>query len=185
MRLAQPSSLQKNKVLRYPSPEWRDIPSPSLAIMASSMALRMPLTAMRMPASMAARRNLAPLSTLRFASTNLQKSVTTIPLPALQQSFRRAYAQETNQAPAAVLSPTPKPKRRFRFFRWTWRFIYVSALGGAGYLAYQIWDLRNPADQMAPDPSKKNLVILGMHETLPSHPHTNTLRNWLGRCLSP
>lgn len=121
----------------------------------------MPIIAMRTPVSLATRRTLAPLSTLRFASTSLQKRATTVPLPALQQSFRRAYASETNQAPAAVLSPTPKPKRRFRFFRWTWRLIYLSALGGTGYLVYQIWEQRHPADQVEPDPSKKNLVILG------------------------
>ena len=134
--------------------------------MASKMALRMPMTAMRTPAFMAARQRLTPVSTLRYASTNFQKRATTIPLPAIQQSFRRTYASEINQAPAAVLSPTPKPKRRFRFLRWTWRFIYLSVLGGTGYLVYSIWDLRNPADQVEPDPSKKNLVILGMHNIL-------------------
>ena len=50
--------------------------------------------------------------------------------------------------------------------RWTWRFIYLSVLGGTGYLVYSIWDLRNPADQVEPDPSKKNLVILGMRNIL-------------------
>lgn len=133
--------------------------------MASKMALRMPKAAMRTSTSSAARQGLMPLSILRYASTNLQRRATTIPLPAIQQSFRRAYASETNQAPAAVLSPAPKPKRRFRFIRYTWRFIYLSVLGYSGYLVYQIWDLRNPADQVEPDPSKKNLVILGMLDT--------------------
>lgn len=44
--------------------------------------------------------------------------------------------------------------------------MYLSVLGYSGYLVYQIWDLRNPADQVEPDPSKKNLVILGRRNTI-------------------
>jgi NADH:ubiquinone reductase (non-electrogenic) len=77
--------------------------------------------------------------------------------PAVQQSFRRAYAD----APTINLSPTPRPRKRFRFLRWTWRVTYLSAIGFVGWLSFTVWELRNPNDQFDPDPSKKTLVILG------------------------
>jgi NADH:ubiquinone reductase (non-electrogenic) len=55
-----------------------------------------------------------------------------------------------------------KPKR-FRFFRFIWRATWVSAIGGTAYLAYGVWELRHPEEQLEPDPSKKNLVILGIY----------------------
>jgi NADH:ubiquinone reductase (non-electrogenic) len=70
---------------------------------------------------------------------------------ALQQSFRRSYAD------AAPI----KKRRGFRWFRWLWRLTYLSALGGAGYLAYGVYELRNPEELHEQDPGKKNLVILG------------------------
>jgi NADH:ubiquinone reductase (non-electrogenic) len=54
-----------------------------------------------------------------------------------------------------------KSRRRFRWFRWLWRLTYLSAIAGTGYLAYGVYELRNPDEQVEPDPSKKNLVILG------------------------
>jgi len=59
------------------------------------------------------------------------------------------------------LSPAPKPKKRFTFFRWVWRIAYLSAIGGAAFLAYTVYDLKNPEDQVEPDASMKTLVILG------------------------
>jgi NADH:ubiquinone reductase (non-electrogenic) len=70
---------------------------------------------------------------------------------ALRQSFR----QQSTAAPA------PKPKKRFRLLRWTWRLTYLSAIAGLGYVAYGIYEMRNPADQPQPDPTKKTLVVLG------------------------
>jgi NADH:ubiquinone reductase (non-electrogenic) len=70
----------------------------------------------------------------------------------LQLQFRRAYAD---------VAPAKKP-RRFRFLRYLWRATYLSAIGGIAYLAYGVWDLRHPDEQFEPDPTKKNLVILGM-----------------------
>lgn len=70
---------------------------------------------------------------------------------ALQQTFRRSYA---DAAPV-------KKRRRFRWLRWLWRLTYLSAVGGAGYLAYGVYELRHPEEQLEQDPSKKNLVILG------------------------
>lgn len=84
---------------------------------------------------------------------------------ALLQPFRRAYVDTTTttQAPQVTLSPTPKPKKRFRIFRFLWRLTYLSVLAGVAWLGYSIWYLRNPAVQFDPDPSKKTLVILGLH----------------------
>ncbi|KAH8599601.1 hypothetical protein B0O99DRAFT_649265 [Bisporella sp. PMI_857] len=69
----------------------------------------------------------------------------------LQQHFRRTYAD---------IAPAKKP-RRFRFFRNLWRVTYITAIAGTAYLAYGVWELRHPEDQFTPDPTKKNLVILG------------------------
>lgn len=70
-----------------------------------------------------------------------------------QQSFRRAYAE--------VATPPAQKPRRFRFFKFLWRVTYISAFAGTAYLAYGVWELRHPEEQFEPDPSKKNLVILG------------------------
>ncbi|KAH7419130.1 hypothetical protein BKA64DRAFT_6895 [Cadophora sp. MPI-SDFR-AT-0126] len=69
----------------------------------------------------------------------------------LHQNSRRAYA---DVAPA-------KKSMRFPFFKTLWRITYLSAIAGTAYLAYGVYDLRHPEDQFEPDPTKKNLVILG------------------------
>ncbi|RKF57069.1 External alternative NADH-ubiquinone oxidoreductase, mitochondrial [Erysiphe neolycopersici] len=66
-------------------------------------------------------------------------------------SFRRNYSDS---------APLRKP-RRFKALKTIWRLTYISAIGGIGYLVYGVYELRNPTDQFVPDPSKKNLVILG------------------------
>lgn len=94
----------------------------------------------------------------------------------LQQQFRRSYAE----------SLSPKTKRRGRtFLRWTWRAIYLSALGGLGWLAYNIYTLRTPREQFEPDASKKTLVILGTSaSSTSSGAPTDHDRYRLGRCIS-
>ncbi|GAD95091.1 alternative NADH-dehydrogenase [Paecilomyces variotii No. 5] len=79
----------------------------------------------------------------------------TLSRPSFQQSFRRSYAD------AAAAPEAPKPRRRFRFLRWAWRLTLLSGLGMAGTVAYSIYELRHPAEQVEPDPNKKTLVILG------------------------
>lgn len=79
---------------------------------------------------------------------------------ALRQTFRRHYA---DQAPQAMLSPAAtKPKKRRGVFKTIWRITQITFLGGVAYLAYTVYDLKNPPDQFEPDPSKKTLVVLGM-----------------------
>ncbi|KAL5329144.1 hypothetical protein ACEPPN_002654 [Leptodophora sp. 'Broadleaf-Isolate-01'] len=72
----------------------------------------------------------------------------------LHQTSRRAYAD------IAPVQPVKKAKR-FPFFKTLWRLTYLSAIAGTAYLAYGVYDLRHPEDQFEPDPTKKNLVILG------------------------
>ncbi|KAJ5551211.1 hypothetical protein N7535_000846 [Penicillium sp. DV-2018c] len=79
-------------------------------------------------------------------STQISQSVSRI--------ARRSYAD-------AAPSPAPKPKKRFRILRWAWRLTWLSAIGLTGTVAYSIFELRQPPEQCPPDPSKKNLVILG------------------------
>lgn len=69
-------------------------------------------------------------------------------------AFRRAYADEAPK-------PKPKPGKLRRTFRWMWRLTYLSAAGLVGYTFYNIYQDRHPLPQYEPDPSKKNLVILG------------------------
>lgn len=65
--------------------------------------------------------------------------------------------------PVAPVAPVVKKPRKFRIFRWLWRATYLSALGGVAYMVYGVYDLRHPDDQFEPDPTKQNLVILGMY----------------------
>ncbi|KAK7529460.1 external NADH-ubiquinone oxidoreductase 1 mitochondrial precursor [Phyllosticta citribraziliensis] len=76
-----------------------------------------------------------------------------LPRQVFQQTFRRAYAD--------VPPKTEAKKKGFRFLRWTWRLTWLSAIAGLGYISYGIYQMRNPDDQPAPDPTKKTLVILG------------------------
>lgn len=95
----------------------------------------------------------------------------------LQQQFRRGYA---DVAPVKTVKP-----KRFRWLLFLWRATYLSALGGIGYLSYGVWDLRHPDDQFEPDPTKKNLVILGMClRCLFLSANADILpRYWMGCCL--
>lgn len=76
----------------------------------------------------------------------------------LQHQFRRTYA---DVAPVVVKKP-----RRFRPLKNLWRATWISAIAGVIYLGYGVYDLRHPEDQFEPDPTKKNLVILGICSTV-------------------
>ncbi|KAJ5226208.1 External alternative NADH-ubiquinone oxidoreductase [Penicillium chermesinum] len=102
--------------------------------------------------------SLAMRSMMQLSS---RRSITTAPILRARQLrsvqsrvARRGYAD-------AAPSPAPKPKKRFRVLRWAWRLTWMTSLGLAGVLAYSIYDLRHPVDQIEPDPSKKTLVVLG------------------------
>lgn len=77
----------------------------------------------------------------------------------LRSSFRRSYADSTGP----VVSPTTK-KKGWRTLRWMWRATYISTIAGIAWVAYGIVETKNPPEQEAPDPSKKTLVVLGMHQ---------------------
>ena len=78
-----------------------------------------------------------------------------------QQSCQRAAARRTYADAAPAPTPAPKPKKKFRFLRWTWRLTLLTGAGLTGMLAYSIYELRHPIEQIEPDPSKKTLVVLG------------------------
>lgn len=78
-------------------------------------------------------------------------SKTARPTLSLSRQARRAYAD---------VAPVKKP-RKFRYFRWAWRLTYLYVLGSIGYVIYDGYTSRHPDGQFTPDPSKKNLVILG------------------------
>lgn len=116
--------------------------------------------------SFAARRSLSSVAArpIRSRNTLRQGAALALPKKALQQSFRRGYAEITPGAvPTGPMGPaeTVKPKRRFKVLRWIWRITYLSVLGSIGYITYVIYDGKHPNEQFEPDPSKKTLVILG------------------------
>lgn len=84
-----------------------------------------------------------------------------------QIALRQAIRQQSTDA----TKPPIAPKKRFRFLRWTWRISYLSAIAGAAYVGYGIWEMRHPEDQAQPDPTKKTLVVLGEY-CLPHMPQT-------------
>lgn len=84
------------------------------------------------------------------------------PQSIISQSFRRGYADEIRPTAPVVEAPKAKKPKRFRALRWTWRVTYISAIAGVGYLIYGAYDQQHPDDQFQPDPTKQNLVILGM-----------------------
>ncbi|KAI9049014.1 hypothetical protein LZ554_006863 [Drepanopeziza brunnea f. sp. 'monogermtubi'] len=116
-----------------------------------------------------------PASSIGFSTAAARRSFATVPTPLtraprstststsrillqqskLHQTSRRAYA---DIAPAPV---EKAKKRRFPFFKTLWRLTYISAIVGTAYMAYGVYELRHPDDQFEPDPTKKNLVILG------------------------
>lgn len=114
-----------------------------MKIPASSIGISMHTTT-------AARRAFAT-SSRSFLTRARPSSRVTVDKSKLQQAFRRTYAD---------IAPAKKP-RRFRYFTYLWRLTYLSAFAGTAYLCYGVWELRHPDEQFEPDPSKKNLVILG------------------------
>ncbi|ODV88775.1 hypothetical protein CANCADRAFT_128582 [Tortispora caseinolytica NRRL Y-17796] len=57
--------------------------------------------------------------------------------------------------------PEPPKKKRKGFFRRLGQLMTLSALGLVGFSAYKIYVDSHPAEQVAPGPDKKTLVILG------------------------
>lgn len=108
---------------------------------------------MRLPATSIGLGTVASRSFGTASTRAIRPSSRVILNSTLSQTFRRTYAD---------VAPLKKP-RKFRWFKNLWRLTYISAFGGIAYLGYGVWDLRHPDDQFEPDPSKKNLVILGKY----------------------
>lgn len=94
-------------------------------------------------------------STRSLSSTTSRQPINSRIRPVVRQ-FQRQYS---------ALPPPPPKKRSYAWVKttavWTWRLTYLSVLGGIAYLAYDVYDDRHPAAQIAPDPTKKTLVVLG------------------------
>ena len=100
-----------------------------------------------------------------FASSHLPLIRSSRPTPTAtitRHTFRQASTSPYNDH----INPETKAavkKGGFRTLRWLWRLTYLSAIGGLGWTGYGIYLGKHPADQQDPDPSKKTLVVLGMH----------------------
>ena len=134
----------------------------SLPFMATSTAMKPLLTLARQrgapEAVITARRTLTTRSAaLHHSRALIRPSISEYPKSSLQQAFRRSYADT-------------KPQTYFRrsrvTLRWLWRAVYLGTIGGIGYLGYTIYLLRTPPEQLEADPTKKNLVILGIYHQL-------------------
>lgn len=94
-----------------------------------------------------------------------------------QSRIVKAAARRFQSTEAPIATPIAKPPRKNgfrRLFKYTWRAMYLSAIGGVGFFAYRT-TLANikancleaylarhpPSTQLAPDPLKKTLVVLG------------------------
>ena len=93
-----------------------------------------------------------------FPRPQPQKHFSTSPRPQVQQAIqRRNYASTV----VTLNRPPPPNKGGYRWLLYVWRATYITAMGGAGYFAWTIYQLRHPAQQVEPDSSKKILVVLG------------------------
>lgn len=81
--------------------------------------------------------------------------------PALHQTAKQ-HAVTRQVRRSSDEAPRRKPGAVRLTFRWLWRLTYLSVLGYAGYVGWNIYYDRNPPPQNPPDPNKKTLVILGM-----------------------
>ncbi|GMG38090.1 unnamed protein product [Aspergillus oryzae] len=105
------------------------------------------------------------MSSLSRRSLSTRPQVLRSARPLRSSGFSQQPVQRTARRSYADAAPAPKPKKGFRFLRWTWRLTLLSGLGLTGYVAYSIYELRHPIEQIAPDPKKKTLVILGRLDT--------------------
>ncbi|KAH8801646.1 hypothetical protein F5884DRAFT_757295 [Xylogone sp. PMI_703] len=116
----------------------------------STAMMRLSTSSIGLRSAASARRNFVT-SSLQISRAR-QAGRRTVPTNRqFEQFFRRTYSDA---------APAKKP-RRFRFFRWAWRLTYISLIAGGAYLGYGVYETRHPEEQFEPDPSKKNLVILG------------------------
>merc|ERR1711881_36498 len=143
---------------------------PSLTLTPVSLAttaIRMASAASMRPMGLAASavpRTLLPRQSLRtFSSRAPSAALRPPPLP--RTTYNNVIARQTQRRWETTDTKIPMPKKKpsgFRtFLRWTWRLTYISVIGGVAYAFYGLHVMRHPNDQEPPDPTKKNLVILG------------------------
>ena len=108
--------------------------------------------------------------------------------PGLAAPQRQLVRRRFPSRSYADAAPKPSPKKRGTFrtiLIWSWRLTYGSFFVGLGYVGYGIYDMRFPADQSGPDPSKKTLVILGKFTLSVCRIRAYQHRHWMGSCFSP
>lgn len=100
---------------------------------------------------------------LRILTSSTRSLSSATPRQTLNSRIRPVVRQSQRQY-SALPPPAPK-KRSYGWVKtaavWTWRLTYLSVLGGLAYIAYDVYDDRHPPNQIAPDPTKKTLVVLG------------------------
>ncbi|KAI0464492.1 hypothetical protein LJB42_002107 [Komagataella kurtzmanii] len=94
----------------------------------------------------------------------------------LKSPLRSAFRRAASTTPTTPVPPPPPPipattpvvkKKRIGFFRLTWRLTWLSLLGSAAYLTYEVYKEVNPSPQIPQSPLKPNgnrrktVVILG------------------------
>lgn len=115
----------------------------------ATWTLLLPKSQLRKALQAAPRRNLSIFSSV---PVNPASRIRQPPSSLLRQAFRRSYADA---------APGPVSRKRAGFFRWTWRLVYLSAIGACVWVGYEVYQLRTPDEQIPQDPKKKTLVILG------------------------
>ncbi|KAH8426084.1 alternative NADH-dehydrogenase [Aspergillus melleus] len=111
--------------------------------------------------TLAIRSKMVSPSTMQLSSLS-RRSLSTRPILRSALPVRSGGLARQSRRTYADAAPTPQPKKKgFRFLRWTWRLTWLTGIALTGTLAYSIYELRHPIEQIEPDPSKKTLVILG------------------------
>lgn len=118
----------------------------------ATSTLLLPKSQLRKALQAAPRRNLSIFSSVRSSTVNPASRIRQPSSSLSRQAFRRSYADA---------APGPVSRKRAGFFRWTWRLVYLSAIGASVWVGYEVYQLRTPDEQIPQDPKKKTLVILG------------------------
>lgn len=140
---------------------------PHLLHFRSSRSMALATRMMRLPASSTGLRTIAQRS---YATSN--RALLSSARPTARANVSKSTVSHIAQRTYADVAPVDvKKPSKFRFLRWGWRLTYLSLLAGTAYLGYEVWELRHPDEQFQPDPTKKNLVILGTHNTCLQFPY--------------
>ena len=147
------------------SPRARAQICSSLTLSRSSTTVLDPLTKCRSHAVRSTLTPTVPARVLTFPTARACRRLlaarppTSLSLPRTTLARRLA----STEAPAAGASPQPpyRPTRAARLFQTIGRITLFAVVTSGGLLYYVAYKDRTPGPQLPPDPTKKNLVILG------------------------